>query len=243
MSAGVAGAVARRVLEQLRGDPRTVALLLLVPPALGTLLWLVLDDPLVFDRVGPQLVAIFPFTTMFLVTSITMLRERTSGTLERLMTLPVGRLDLLAGYALAFGVMAGLQATITAVVALGLLGLEVEGSPVALVGTAVVVAQLGTATGLFVSAFARTEFQAVQFLPLTILPQLLLCGLFVPVEQMRGGLQAIASVLPLRWAVRAMEDAVAAGRTGELATDLLVLGGVIVVGLVLGAITLRRRTP
>ena len=235
-------AVARRVLRQLRNDRRTVALLLLVPPALTTLLWLVLDDELVFNRVGPQLVAIFPFTTMFLVTSITMLRERTSGTLERLMTMPIARLDLVAGYAIAFGVMASLQATITATVALGLLGLDVAGAAPALVITAVVVAQLGTAIGLLVSAFARSEFQAVQFLPLTVLPQLLLCGLFVPVDELRGWLQAIARVLPLRWGVRAMEDAAAAGRGAELATDIAVLAAFIAVGVALGALTPRRRT-
>lgn len=242
MSSRVVLAVARRVLAQFRGDPRTVALLLGVPPALATLLWLVLDDERVFARVGPQLVAIFPFTTMFLVTSITMLRERTTGTLERLMTLPVSRGDLLAGYQLAFGVAATVQATITAAIALGPLDLNVAGSSPALIASAIVVAQLGTALGLLVSAFARSEFQAVQFLPLTILPQLLLCGIFVPVDQMRSWLEAISTVLPLRWAVRATEDAVALGRGSDLALDLLVLLGFILAALALGAATLRRRT-
>lgn len=242
MSLPVVLAVARRVLAQFRGDPRTVALLLGVPPALATLLWLVLDDEVKFARVGPQLVAIFPFTTMFLVTSITMLRERTSGTLERLMTLPVSRGDLLGGYQLAFGIAATVQATITAAIALGPLGLNVAGSSLALIASAIVVAQLGTALGLLVSAFARTEFQAVQFLPLTILPQFLLCGVIVPVDQMRSWLEAVSKVLPLRWAVRATEDAVAMGRGSELAVDLLVLLGFIVAALALGAATLRRRT-
>jgi ABC-2 type transport system permease protein len=213
-----------------------MALLLGVPPALTVLLWLVLDNDVVFARVGPQLVAIFPFTTMFLVTSITMLRERTSGTLERLMTLPVSRGDLLAGYQLAFGVAATLQALITAGVALGPLSLDVAGSPLGLIASAIVVAQLGTALGLLVSAFARTEFQAVQFLPLTILPQLLLCGLFVPVDQMRSWLRSISEILPLRWAVRATEGG------SDLLLDLLVLLGFVVAALALGAATLRRRT-
>ncbi len=191
MSLPVVLAVARRVLAQFRGDPRTVALLLGVPPALATLLWLVLDNEVMFARVGPQLVAIFPFTTMFLVTSITMLRERTSGTLERLMTLPVSRGDLLGGYQLAFGIAATVQATITAAIALGPLGLNVAGSSLALIASAIVVAQLGTALGLLVSAFARTEFQAVQFLPLTILPQFLLCGVIVPVDQMRSPVRQV----------------------------------------------------
>jgi len=134
------------------------------------------------------------------------------------------------------------QATITATIALGPLGLDVGGSPLALIGSAIVVAQLGTALGLLVSAFARTEFQAVQFLPLTILPQFLLCGILVPVDQMRSWLEAIARVLPLRWAVRATEDAVAVGRGSELAVDLLVLLGFILGALALGAATLRRRT-
>src|SRR6185436_13867464 len=174
-------ATGRRVLLQLRGDPRTLALLLLVPCALEALIkWVFEGTPEVFQRVGVPLVGIFPLISMFLVTSIAMLRERTTGTLERLMSLPLGKGDLLAGYALAFALVAVVQASIASAVAFGLLGLDVEGSIALVVLLAVANAVLGMALGLFLSAFASTEFQAVQFMPAVILPQLLLCGLLVP---------------------------------------------------------------
>ena len=118
-------ATASRVLAQLRNDPRTIALLILTPILLITLMkWVYLDQDRVFQRIGVPLVGIFPMTSMFLVTSITMLRERTSGTLERLLTTPLAKLDLLVGYAIAFGAVAVVQGALTSAVAFGLLGLD-----------------------------------------------------------------------------------------------------------------------
>jgi ABC-2 type transport system permease protein len=234
-------AVAARLLAQLRRDPRTVALALVVPPVLMTLLRYVLDgQPESFDRVAAPLVGIFPFITMFLITSITMLRERTAGTLERLMTLPLSRLDLLAGYAVAFGALATAQATLTAVVAFVLLGVDVAGSAPLVVVLAVANALLGMALGLFVSAFASSEFQAVQFMPAVVLPQLLLCGLFVPRERMAGALEALSDVLPLTYAFDALEGVAVAGEFR--AASFAVVMGAALAAVALGAVTLRRRT-
>jgi ABC-2 type transport system permease protein len=229
-------ATARRVLAQLKGDPRTIALLLFVPCLLMTLLyWVYADRPETFDRVGLQLLGIFPFITMFLVTSVAMLRERTSGTLERLLTTPIGKGDLLVGYALAFGVAALAQATLASALALGVLGLD-PGGPVALVLLlAVADAVLGMALGLLVSAFAKTEFQAVQFMPAFVLPQVLLCGLIAPRDEMSGVLEAISTALPMTYAVDAMTD-LSAG------LDLLAVAGSAAAALTLGAATLRRRS-
>ena len=175
MNARITVATAARVLLQLRRDPRTIALLLAVPCLLEVLLRYVLDgEASAFQRIGAPLLGIFPFISMFLVTAITMLRERTTGTLERLMSMPVGKLDLLAGYGLAFGAIAAVQAALTSVVAFGLLNLHVTGSEWAVAGLAIANAVLGMALGLFVSAFAATEFQAVQFMPAVVIPQLLL---------------------------------------------------------------------
>lgn len=245
MSAPVTLAVAARVLRQLRHDPRTIALLLLVPPLLLTLLKYVLEaDPRSFQRVGGPMVGLFPFITMFLVTSITMLRERTGGTLERLMSMPIAKLDLLVGYGVAFALVAALQAVVTALVAFGPLSLEVAGSPLAVAALAVGNAVLGMALGLFVSAFARTEFQAVQFMPAFVLPQLLLCGLFVPRDEMAGALEAISYVLPLTYAFDALERVTSAGSLGGAGwADVAVTIGATLAALALGALTLRRRTP
>ena len=245
MSPAATAGTALRVLTQLRRDPRTVALLLFVPAVLVTIIRYVFDgQPETFDRLGAPLIGLFPFITMFLVTSITMLRERTSGTLERLMSMPLAKLDLLAGYGIAFGLMAAAQAVITASVAFLLLGLDIGGSPVAVVVLAIGNAVLGMSLGLFVSAFATSEFQAVQFMPAFVFPQLLLCGLFVDRDQMAPVLEAISDVLPLTYAYDALARAASGGDFGGRGwADVAVIVGVTALALVFGALTLRRRTP
>jgi len=244
MNPRVTFATARRVLDQLRGDHRTVALLLVVPCVLMALLyWVYAGQPEVFDRVGLLLLGIFPFVTMFLVTSVAMLRERTSGTLERLLTTPLAKLDLLLGYALAFGVAALLQAALASALALGPLGLHPAGSIALVLVMAVANAVVGMALGLFVSAFAQSEFQAVQFLPAFVLPQLLLCGLIAPRDQMSGALEALSAVLPMTYAVDGMSQlAQTSDLSGDPLVDLLVVAGCAAGALALGAGTLRRRT-
>jgi ABC-2 type transport system permease protein len=244
MSPRITLATARRILTQLRHDHRTVALLLFVPTLLMVLLRYVFESELAFDRVAPALLGIFPFVVMFLITSIATLRERTSGTLERLMTMPIGRLDLLFGYALAFGLVSIVQVGLAATVAVTWLGLDVAGSLWTLLLIAILDALLGTALGLFVSAFARTEFQAVQFMPLVVLPQVLLCGLFVPRDEMATALEWLSNVLPLSYAVDAMTEVTSTAEvTGDLVRDLLIVAGCGILALVLGAVTLPRRTP
>jgi ABC-2 type transport system permease protein len=128
VSARIVAATARRVLAQLRGDRRTIALLLVVPSLLLVLTHQMFDSQPEFDRVALSLLGIFPFTTMFLVTSVSMLRERTSGTLERLLTTPMAKLDLLLGYGVAFAVAATAEAAVTCGTAYGLLGLYTPGN-------------------------------------------------------------------------------------------------------------------
>ena len=245
MSARATGATTLRVLRQLRRDPRTIALLVVVPCALVFLVdQLFADRPLVFQQVGVPLLGLFPLVSMFLVTSITMLRERTSGTLERLLTLPLEKLDLLVGYAIAFAAVAAVQATIVSLVGFGLLDLTVVNSKLLVVALAVANAVLGMALGLFLSAFARTEFQAVQFMPAFILPQILLCGLLVPREEMAEWLQWVSALMPFTYAYDALSRAATDSDLGAAFwADVLVVGGVTVFALALGAGTLRRRTP
>jgi ABC-2 type transport system permease protein len=245
MNARILLAVSARVLTQLRRDRRTVAMLLVLPCVLITLLWWMFRDlpGALFDRFGPGLLAMFPFIVMFLVTSVTTLRERSSGTLERLLAMPMGKLDFLGGYAVAFGVVAAAQAALAVALSVGVLGLDVTG-PVWLLGlVAVVDAVLGTALGLLVSAFAQTEFQAVQFMPLFVIPQIILCGLFVPRAAMPDVLHGISNVLPLSYATDAMKTLTTTTATGDVWRDLGVVAAFAVTALGLGAATLRRRTP
>jgi ABC transporter DrrB family efflux protein len=237
-------ATAARVLGQLRHDPRSIALMILAPCVMLTLLRFVFDgNERTFDSIGASLLGIFPLITMFLVTSIATLRERTTGTLERLLAMPLGKADLIGGYALAFGALAVLQSVLTTGVAVWALGLDVTGSPWLLLLIAVLDALLGTAIGLFVSAFATTEFQAIQFMPAVIFPQLLLCGLFAPRPSMHPALEAISDVLPMSYAVNGMNEILRhTSVTGDFVRDVLVMVGCALLVLGLGAATLRRRS-
>ncbi len=244
MSLRITSATAVRVLAQLRRDPRTIALLMVVPPFLLTLLKYALEqDPTSFQHVGGPLVGMFPFITMFVVTSITMLRERTTGTLERLMTLPLAKLDLLVGYGLAFALVAAVQALVTSGIAFGLLDVHVAGSRALVMALAVANALLGMSLGLFVSAFARTEFQAVQFMPALVTPQMILCGLFVARDDMADLLYAVSYTMPLTYAYEALSRVTIEGSLGAQGTvDVVVTAAATVLALALGAATLRRRT-
>jgi len=242
MSPGKTLATARRVLTQLRHDPRTLVLLFVVPPMLITVMKYVFQDGRVFNSLAPMLLGIFPMVLMFLITSIATLRERTNGTLERLMTMPMGKVDFILGYATAFSVVALVQALISSGVMLGLLHVTVLGGTLPTIIGAVLAAFLGTALGLFVSAFAASEFQAVQFMPAFILPQLLVCGLFVARTQMARLLQWLADVFPLTYSVDAMKQITNHSNwTGALTRDLLVVVGYAILALLLGSLTIRRR--
>jgi ABC-2 type transport system permease protein len=244
MSTRATLATARRVLGQLHHDRRTLALLLVVPCLLMALLAWVFDGTPTFDRIGAPLLGIFPFVVMFLVTSVATLRERTSGTLERLLTMPIAKLDFLLGYALAFGLLAVVQAVLASGLALTVLGLDIAGPAWLLVLVALLDALLGMALGLLVSAFAQTEFQAVQFLPAVVLPQFLLCGLLVPRESLNDVLRWVSDILPLSYAVDAMRHvSTTSTLDGGLVGDLTIVAVGIVLALGLGAATLRRQSP
>ena len=252
MSPRITSAVATRVLTQLRRDHRTLAMLLVLPCLILTLLWWMFRDApggQGFSTLGPPLLALIPFVVMFLVTSVTTLRERSSGTLERLLAMPTGKGDFLGGYALAFGLVAAVQSLLAVLLSVLVLDLDISGPVWMLVVVAVGDAVLGTALGLFVSAFARTEFQAVQFMPAVVIPQMLLCGLFIPRELMPPVLEAISDLLPLSYAVDAMAAVATTTSSGfggvdaSVWSDLAVVLGFTLAGLALGAATLRRRTP
>jgi ABC-2 type transport system permease protein len=245
MSVRILANTTQRILRQLRHDHRTIALMLVVPTLLLSLLYFMYEDQApVFNRIALIMLGVFPFTIMFLLTSIAVLRERTSGTLERLFTTPLGKLDLLFGYGIAFGLAAAVQASVTAALAYWLLDLNTAGSAGFVILIAVTNAVLGVALGLFFSAFARTEFQAVQFMPIVVLPQVLLSGLFVARDEMAGWLEAISNALPVTYAVEALAEIGANPEpTGTMWRDLGIVFGVVVLALMLGAATLRRRTP
>jgi ABC-2 type transport system ATP-binding protein/ABC-2 type transport system permease protein len=244
MNPGRTLATTGRILTQIRHDPRTIVLLLIVPSLLvGLVAWIFADTP-VFDVIGPAILALFPIIIMFLITSITTLRERRTGTLERLLSMPLGKGDLILGYTLAFGLLAVIQSAIAVGYAVWVCGLEIQGSVWLLLAVAVADAILGTTLGLLASAFANTEFQVVQFMPALVFPQILLGGIFLPREQLPDVLRQISDWLPLSHAIDALQAVATDSKDAAyIGGELLIIGAWIVGAVVLGSITLRRRTP
>ncbi|NEN07212.1 ABC transporter permease [Diaminobutyricibacter tongyongensis] len=236
-------ATAGRVLTQIRHDPRTIGLLVVVPSLLIGLVAWIFTDTNMFQTIGPAMLALFPFIVMFLVTSITTLRERRTGTLERLLSMPLGRADFILGYTLAFGLLAIVQSVVAVGYATWVCGLTIKGSVWLLLAVALADAILGTTLGLFASAFARTEFQVVQFMPLLVFPQVLLGGIFIPRDQLPEGLEIISDWLPLSHAIDAL-NAVATDShdAAYIGGQLLIIGAFAVAAIIVGSLTLQRRT-
>ncbi|ORA35547.1 ABC transporter permease [Mycobacterium aquaticum] len=240
-----------RILRQLAADHRSVAMILVVPSLVITLMYFMFHDaphrpgaPSPFNNACLIMLGVFPLVVMFLITSITMQRERVSGTLERILTTPLRRFDLLAAYGTAFSIAAAAQASLACVVAFWFLGFSTAGSPLLVFLIAIINAVLGVGLGLLCSAFARTEFQAVQFMPVVIVPQLLLCGIIVPREALPEWLQWISNVLPASYALEALQQVGShPDLTAVAARDIAVVVGFAALALGLAAATLRRRTP
>jgi ABC-2 type transport system permease protein len=237
-------ATTRRVLTQLRHEPPTVIQIVVGPCVLLTLFWLLLGhQKTTFDRIGAPLLAVFPLVTIYQATSVSLLRERISGTLERLMTTPLGRIELLFGYAGAFALAAVLQAAVASALILGPLGLVVAGSSWIVVLVAVSVGLLGIGLGLLISAIVRSEIQVTQTMVLLVIPQIILCGLIVPRKSMPAGLHALSDVMPLSYAVDAMHHLTReAAVSAALLLDVAIVFGFAFAALMAGAATLRRRT-
>lgn len=240
-----------RILRQLAADHRSVAMILLVPSLVIALMYFMFENvqhprgslsP--FNNACLILLGLFPMFLMFIITSITMQRERASGTLERILTTPLRRLDLLIAYGAAFSVAAAVQAVLACLVSFWLLGFDTAGSPVWVFAIAIVNAVLGVGLGLLCSAFARTEFQAVQFIPVVMAPQLLLCGIIVPRDLMATWLQWASDVMPASYALEALQQVGAYPElTGLAVRDIMAVVGFAVAALGLAAATLRRQTP
>nr|WP_046284525.1 ABC transporter permease [Mycobacterium sp. UM_NZ2] len=240
-----------RILRQLAGDHRSVAMILAVPSLVITLMYFMFSGaahppgtPSPFNAACLILLGLFPLFLMFVITAITMQRERASGTLERILTTPLRRVDLLAAYGTAFSIAAAAQASLACVVAFWLLDFHTVGSPAWVFGIAIINAMLGVGLGLLCSAFARTEFQAVQFIPLVMVPQLLLAGIIVPRAAMPEWLQWVSNAMPASYALEALQQVGTHPElTGAAVRDIVIVLAFAVAALGLAAVTLRRRTP
>lgn len=233
--------IAARIIQQLIRDHRTIALIVVVPLVVMTLIGLSFPEDGVLDYAAPALLATLALFFSFLLTGISFLRERSQGTMERLMASPVSRLDIVVGYLFGFFIFALTQTLIVLLFTIYVLDVRYAGDLWQIFVFQVVIITGAVNLGIFISAFARNEFQMVQFIPLIIVPQVFLAGLLWPVAQMPDYLQWLSKFLPLTYAVEGLRDIMLGGKSlPDVLFELLVLVGFAIVTSVLAAITLRR---
>ncbi len=233
--------IAGRVVRQLTRDRRTMALIFIVPVVVMTLIGLSFPQAGVLDYIAPALLATLALFFGFLLTGISFLRERSQGTLERLMASPLSRLDIVVGYLCGFFIFALAQTLIILLFTIYVLDVNYRGDLWQIFIFQVVVIIGAVNLGIFVSTFARNEFQMVQFIPLIILPQVFLCGVIWPVEQMPDYLQWLSVVLPLTYAVDGLRNIMLSGQSlMDVGLELAVLVGFTILISIIAAVTLRR---
>lgn len=238
-----ASIIAGRVIRQLIRDRRTIVLIVVVPLVVMTLIGLSFPEGNVLNYIAPALLATLALFFSFLLTGISFLRERSQGTMERLMASPVSRLDIVVGYLFGFFIFALTQTLIILLFTIYVLGVDYYGDLWQIFVFQVVVITVAVNLGIFISTFARNEFQMVQFIPLIILPQVFLCGVIWPMEQMPDYLQWLSAILPLTYAVDGLRNIMLAGKSLlDVGFELSVLIGFALIISILAAITLRRGT-
>jgi len=233
--------IAGRITNQLIRDRRTVVLIVAVPLVVMTLIGLSFPESGVLDYIAPALLATLALFFSFLLTGISFLRERSQGTMERLMASPVSRVDIVVGYLFGFFIFALTQTLIIVLFTIYVLDVHYSGDLWQIFVFQIVIIAGAVNLGIFISTFARNEFQMVQFIPLILFPQIFLCGVIWPVEQMPDYLQWLSAILPLKYAVDGLRDIMLAGKSLlDVGFELSVLVGFAVVTSILAAITLRR---
>lgn len=233
--------IATRIMHQLIRDRRTVAMIVVVPVLVMTLIGLSFPESNVLDYIAPALLATLVLFFSFLLTGISFLRERSQGTMERLMASPVSRLDIVVGYLFGFFVFALTQTLIIVLFTIYVLDVNYYGDLWQIFVFQIVVITGAVNLGIFISTFARNEFQMVQFIPLIIIPQIFLSGVIWPVDQMPDYLQWLSVILPLKYAVDGLRAIMLAGQSLlDVGFELSVLIGFAVVMSILAATTLRR---
>ncbi len=233
--------IAGRVIRQFARDRRTMALLVIVPLVVMTLIGLSFPEEGVLDYIAPALLATLALFFSFLLTGVSFLRERSQGTMERLMVSPSSRLDIVFGYLFGFFVFALTQTLIIVLFTIYVLEVNYYGDLWQIFIFQIVVIAGAVNLGIFLSTFARNEFQMVQFIPLIIIPQIFLSGVIWPVEQMPNYLQWLSAALPLTYAVDGLRDIMLAGKSLlDVSFELVVLVGFAAITSILAAITMRR---
>ncbi len=230
--------VAGRLLRSLRGDPRTLGLVVVVPVFIIWLLGEVFPRP---EPVAPILLGVFVFFLTYLLAAIGFLRERTAGTLERVRVSPISRSGLVLGYLLGYGALATVQALVLLGAAVVFLDVTFAQGIPTFVGVELLGALTALGLGIVLSLFAQNEFQAVQFIPVVIAPQVILGGTFLPVSELPVYLEYPALVMPITHLIDAMEYVVlGVGDAGDFAASVGALAGFALVAVGVATLAVRR---
>lgn len=193
-----------------------------------------------FDNFGPVLIGFFAFFFVFLVAGISFLKERTTGTLERLVATPIKRWEIVAGYVVGFGIFTTIQAALIAWFSVDVLGMMMNGQLINLLVVTLLLSMTALTLGMFLSSFANSEFQMMQFIPLVIVPQVFFSGLF-NIDTMAEWLRWFSKIIPLYYGADAMRNVMIRGKgLGDIALDLAVLLGFSIAFMVLNVVTLRK---
>ncbi len=233
--------IAQRIINQLIHDRRTIALIVIVPLVIASLVGVSVPDKSILDYTAPAIMAVLILFFGFLLTGISFLRERSQGTLERLMASPVSRLDIVGGYLLGFLLIALVQTLIIFFYMIYVLNVSYHGELWQILVFQVLIGIGAVCLGTFLSVFARNEFQMMQFIPLIIVPQIFLCGLLWPVSQMPEYLQWLANCLPLTYGVEGIRAMMIEGKgLLDIGKDVGILAAFAVGMLILASLTLRR---
>ena len=235
-------AIASRIVNQITRDHRSLALIIVAPIIVMSLVGFSFADQRdILNRVAPGLIGVFVLFFVFILTGVSFLRERAQGTLERLLTTPVGGADILAGYLLGFLLFAGIQSVVILFYTIFALRIDYEGSLWQIFVLLFIVTLVAVSLGIFISTFARNEFQVVQFIPVILLPQIFLSGAVLPTEQLPGYFQAAGKALPLTYAVDGLKAVMLHGESlGGIGRELAALGGFAIGLLALALMTVRR---
>ncbi|WP_273466968.1 ABC transporter permease [Methanothrix sp.] len=193
------------------------------------------------DTIGPAILGLVAFFFAFIIAAISFLRERTLGTLEKFMVSPLSRVEIVSGYILGFSLVAIIQSATTLLIVIYLFGVPMKGSPLDAFAIILLLGAGALALGSFVSNFARSEFQVVQFIPIVIIPQIVLCGVFWPVQSVPGFLRPISNILPLTYASDALRAIMLKGASlYQILPDLIFLGAFFMLMFIAATLMLKR---
>jgi len=200
-------AISNRILLQIIGDKRTIGLIVVAPLIVMSLAgFSFINSKDVLNRIAPGLICTFAFFFTFLLTAVSFYRERVSGTLERLFTTPVTKTDVLLGYLFGFLPLALVQASLIVMYSIFVLRVDYEGNIFNIMLIIFLIASISVNLGIFLSTFAKNEFQIIQFIPVLISPQIFLSGIFIPVEQLPWYFKPLSAIAPLTYANRALRN-------------------------------------